>query len=397
LGLRASRDLLIHLVRALPEPEVHGARVLGVDEFSVRRGPEYATVLVDAESHRPIDVLDERSADQFAAWLQQHTPAEIICRDRAGCYADGATRGAPRAVQVADRYHMLANLADALERVAHQHARCWTTDPLALAPPISPPAAPAPQAETRIARRLRERFEQVHALRDRGLTITVIPRTLHLDRHPVRKFARASGTGSFPRSQPRAPSSRLLARFVAYLQRRWREGGEDGVLLLQELQRQGYRGSLRTLQRYLHTLRGATPVREPRLVVSARSVVSLILRPVAALAPHEARLLEHLCACCSDLASSCRLARACLSIVRERRGGVALRTWLEEAATSKVAALARFAAGLRQDEAAITAGVTLPWNSGVVEGHNTRIKLIKRMMYGRGLFDLLRRRVLLAR
>jgi len=165
----------------LPLPEPGVVTVLGVDDVAFRRGHTYGSILVDMDTHRPVDVLPDRLGDTFAAWLRAHPGAEVICRDRASGYAEGARIGAPDAIQVADRFHLLYNLTDAVKRVVRAHQKCLPDQPASAAvaqpdptQPAVPDGEPADVVLGRRAELTRQRWAEVRALSDKGIGATAI-------------------------------------------------------------------------------------------------------------------------------------------------------------------------------------------------------------------------------
>jgi transposase len=391
----ASRSTLLRLIRAAPDPQSRTPLVLGVDDFALRKGHVYGTVLVDIDTRRPVDMLPERSAESFRAWLDAHPGVEIICRDRGGCYAEGATEGAPLAIQVADRWHLWHNLAEAVERAVARHRPCLQE------PPAQPDSGPEPEtpappaaAEKGLAARTRARYCEVHAALARGLTITEISRTLRLDRTTVRRYATAATAGQLMPG-PRLARPALLGPHQAYLHQRWDEGVRSTNRLHAELRERGYRGSLRTLRRLTAQLRQDTAVPTPPPPPAAKKVASWILTPPGKLADADRATLAQITARCEELTATRDLVREFADMLCHLHGE-RLEAWATQAETSPVSELRGFAKGLRKDWAAVTAGLTVPYSSGAVEGHVNRIKMIKRQMYGRAKPDLLRKRVLLA-
>ncbi len=199
LGMGTSPDTVLRRLKSGPSVPVQGARAVGVDDWAWRKGQRYGTILVDLETHAPIDLLPDRSADSLAAWLQSHPGAEVISRDRAGLYADGATRGAPQAIQVADRFHLLCNMTAAVQRVLEQKRTALAK---AIVPAVPEPAPPetggAPKAKTRPEqfrqdrRQCRvDRYDEVVELYRKGMSQQEIGRTLHIGRKTIGRFLRA--------------------------------------------------------------------------------------------------------------------------------------------------------------------------------------------------------------
>lgn len=391
LAVSVSRMSLLRLIRALRIPTPGAVAVLGVDDFATRRGHTYGTVLVDMDSHKPVDVLPDRLADTFTEWLCAHPGAQVICRDRAGSYAEGARLGAPNAIQVADRFHLLYNLTDAVDRVVRAHRKCLAEQPAADAV-AQPPPPDAP--EGRRAELTRQRWADVHALTDKGVGTTAISRALNLDHKTVLRYARAASADDLLTAAPRRGSE--LDAHTAYLTQRWQEGCTNASRLTDELRERGYRGSTRTVRRLLHTWRAGTtpPAATPIPAPKPREVTGWIIRPAVDRGESEQADLARILDRCPALRTVEQLVSDFGGMLRQRHGQH-LDTWIAQAQASDIAPLRGFAAGLLKDYDAVRNGLTLSWSSGAVEGTVTKIKAVKRAMYGRANFDLLRRRILL--
>ncbi len=388
LRLVAGRTRLLRLLTAPAVPD-RAPRVLGVDEFAFRKGCTYGTVLVDVEAGRVVDVLPDRTSETFAAWLKDHPGAEIICRDRATAYTKAVRDAAPGALEVADRWHLLQNLSAAVEKTCHQHRDCLrkraeeetVTEVPEVAPMLLPPAE---LPRTQIIERTRHRYEDIHCLLEKRWTISAIARRLNFDRKTVRCFRDTDLDQLLGSARERRPNG-VLEPFKAYLKARFTEaeGQVSGTRLFLEIQACGYRGSRQVIRKHLAALRAGTvePVRAD--IPSPRKITAWIMRPRETLTAKDERLLTR----------ACDLARTFADLVRHQ-GGYLLLEWIRQAEQDAPKPVKGFAGFLRQDLDAVTAGLTLPWSSGVVEGHVNRIKTLKRAMYGRASFELLRTRIL---
>jgi transposase len=226
LKLPASKDTFLRLIRRAPLPAHPTPRILGVDDWALRKGHRYGSVLVDLERQTIIDLLPDRTAETFAAWLQAHPGIEMISRDRASAYAEGARQGAPQALQVADRFHMLQNLAEALRDVFRAHdptirAAFRGADGASTAPLIleTPPATPRMLIAREQRRQARlAQYEEMRSCRERGMTIEAIAAHTGLSPRTILRWLKAP---SFPERQGRAKQASQLDPYKTYLLKRW--------------------------------------------------------------------------------------------------------------------------------------------------------------------------------
>ena len=392
LGIQIGRDTLLRRVRALPDTVPESIEVLGVDDFALRRGRRYGTVMVDLTSRRVVDMIAGRDGDGLAQWLQGHPEIMVICRDRAGGYGEGARTGAPQAIQVADRFHLWQNLGQAVEKtLTGLHAGFVESQP----PPTTTtmPDVVKPLPELRIVTRLRTQYAAVHELREQGMSKAAIGRKLGLHQATVRKLADARSVADvLAKTLQRA---HLVDDYVEYLHRRWNEGERNATQLFREISQRGYRGGELAVQRYLRKFRNnrrTAPVgpKPP----SVREVTSWIMSDPARLPDHDKQSLATICARDADIGRLTGHVKAFATMMTSLQGEY-LDEWITNVEADTLQAIAGFARNMRRDIDAIRNGLTLHHSSGPVEGSINRLKMIKRQMYGRANLDLLRKRVVL--
>jgi transposase len=404
LGLTASPATLLRLIRRTAPIDVAPPRVLGVDDWAFRKGHRYGTILVDREAHRVLDLLPDRQADQFAAWLKQHPGVVVISRDRARVYADGARRGAPEALQVADRFHLLKNLGEALERLLlHERPALQAAagerspNPAPLKTYGSEQRTPA-QARAEAASQAKHapklvQYAEIVRLHAAGAATKHIAETVGVSRPTVYRYLRLDG----PPARKRPHRSRhLLTPFEPYLRQRWQEGCHTKSQLLREVRGKGYTygpsNVYRFLKRVEQTAQSETAAVVRLEVPSPRHVASLLVQRVERLTDDDRTYLKRLCAQAPTVATAYTLTKDFAGLLRERQSQH-LDGWLTKAKESGVKELAAYARGLESDYAAVKAGLHEVWSNGQTEGQVNKLKLLKRQMYGRANFDLLRLRV----
>jgi transposase len=428
IAMATSPDTLLRRVRRAEVPAPKSLRLVGIDDWAWCKGQRYGTIVVDLETSMVVDLLPDRDAATVGAWLRNHPGVELVSRDRSSAYSQAASEAAPKAQQVADRWHLLKNVREAVERLFERHypiiqdaLKATGPDPNnpVDAPPddlpgvatnegpaAERPSAPAPApvsprqdaAEAKRRRRI-EQFERVRELGRQGTPIRAIARELGMSRKAVRRALRSQGD---PIARPRRARRSRLDAHREWFDSRIAEGRINARQLHRELASCGVRLSYAAVRRYLNGRLGRAgkarrrvnaakpkPARPP----SPRQLSFDWVRRPGRQTTHAQARLAAIRSASPDLASALGLADEFAALVRKRSTGT-LGEWLSRAENSPCPEIKNFARGIRDDESAVNAAVTMAWSNGPVEGHVNRLKTIKRQMYGRAGFALLKVRVL---
>jgi transposase len=406
LAMPISETTVLSSLYLISLPEIGQVHVVGVDDWSWRRGKRFGSILVNLETHKIVGLLADREAESVRQWLATHPEVDVVSRDRGKTYIDGATLGAPQATQVADRWHIISNLGDAVEEfLIRTHIRledekvssgeCQMPDK----PLSSFSATPTSQhkSQARLLRKwkLYQRVQQLHAS---GMSLRKIGEELGVARNTVRKYFRQPPEPPLPTPRPLRGSQ--LDPYEDYLLERWSQGERNAAQLYREISERGYRGAATMVRAYVGHLRATTadgsPARsrkERAQALSPRALRWLLSRKRKDLDQKEQMRLDQLLNLSPEVQTTYALLQAFLSMVRERNHHD-LPSWMEQAAKSGIPELKSFVTGIEQDYDAVHAALRLPWSQGITEGKVNKLKTLKRAMYGRAGVPLLRQRLL---
>jgi hypothetical protein len=313
LGIMVSRHTALRVLLRIPLPVLAVPRVLGIDDFALRRGLVYATVLIDAETGRRVDVVLGRTAGVAGQWLRDHPGVEVVCRDGSGAWGEAVRQALPGAVQVSDRWHLWHGLGEAVRKEVAAHSACW--------------ARAGPLQSGKRARTTLERWQQVHDLLGKGVGLLDCSRRLDLALNTVKRYARADRPERLQRTPQYRPT--LVDPYRDHLRRRRAEDPAVPVQqLLREIRELGYQGSSNLLVRYIN--QGRAEGGRPRL--SPRQAARILLTRPDRLTAGQAQTLADIEAACPEMTALASLVRSFAALLTPDPGNDGkLRQWITDA------------------------------------------------------------------
>ncbi len=377
-----SRDTLLRVRRR--RASVAAGPVQVIDDFAWKRVQRYGTVMCDLEQRRIIDLLPDREPATVAAWLADHPEITVVSRDRGAGYGQAASKGAPQAVQVADRWHLMENASIAfLEAVRRSMKAIRQILGSTVIDPALLTCAERIQYEGFLRRQ--DDSQRIKALAEAGKSIKQITRSTGRSRKLVRSVLRVGDGDVFRCRQS------ILEPHIAKLRAEWDEGCRNGAELWRRLCAAGFMGGLRVVTEWTTRQRRneQADVGLARKTPPARLLSRLMTAQRVQLTKADAVTVAAIETGVSALAVARDLMERFHRMLRTRDVG-ALRHWLADTGSSL---LASFGKGIAADLAAVKAALAEPWSNGQTEGQITKLKLVKRQMYGRARLDLLRARL----
>ncbi len=396
LNISVSSSSLIRIIQQQSVLTSCFVDAVGLDDWAFRKGVNYSTAIIDLNLHKVADLLPDRETATVENWLKKHPEIKIITRDRFSRYALAASNGSPNAVQVADRWHLLKNMGDALQKLLErkrQHIMFLQSAQAVQVLKNDQPQPHTPKQEEEISPR-HQLLEKVKEMYAAGKGTKPIARTLQISRNTVKKYIHLHEP-----PQKKGIKTTNLISFSEYLHTRIEQDAEvTNVQLLGEIKTMGYNGGKSILNNYLKKhgkqRKGDMLLKLPAVCWTTAKVKVLLCKKDEMLKEKDKELVDDICEKSPEIQQARLLANKFRDIMDSKQGYL-LRNWIAEVEQCSIQEMKGFARGLMSDYQAVVNALTLPWSNEQVEGQINKLKTIKRQMYGRAGFGLLRKRVIL--
>jgi len=420
MHITVSSSTITRIAYSQQLPDINQPRVLGVDDWAYRKGVSYGTILIDMETSRPIEILQSRDGQVLKSWLMKNNDVKIVTRDRASSYASAIIEACPNAVQVADRFHLLMNLSDALNTYfksisaeisslimakSNEFLEFQDNESVKELKEINPHEIQVTQepAEIKVDQRL-EKFNKVKELQAKGVPILRISKDLGMNRKTVRSYFSQETLAS--RSHSKSSNIEL---FTGHIVSRLNTDGYMIKDIIKEIKDLGFNGSRSQAYNNINTIKENHGIETPGFSqtqctripyvkpLSSRKLAKYIGSRLTEINDHYERYyMQSLLDNITELKIVRKLVQIFKTMLSRGRGNI--KRWIDFVIRSKrkLSGLKTFARGMLRDIEAVENGINMSWSNGAVEGHVNRIKSIKRQMYGRASFELLRKKVILS-
>lgn len=385
LMMPVSNDTLLRVVRRQTCPRTDPLNVVGIDDWAFRRNHRYGTIVCDLERRRIVTLLPDREIATVEAWLANHAEIEVVSRDRGGGYGEATAKALPHAIQVADRWHLMENASAAfLDAVRKSMRSIRASVGATTVKPELLTCAEKLQYEGYLRRE--ETNATIMKLASEGTPIKEIVRRTGHSRKLIRQVVRGERTDVF-----RVRQNSLDAQ-LPLLDELWASGCRNGAELWRRLKAQGFRGSMRVVGEWATRRRRAERASDEQLhkVPSARTIARLMTTARSHLSKADAVTIAAIEGGVPTLLDARDLIDRFHAMIRKKIEAD-LDPWIADASTSLIVS---FASGIVRERTAVRAAITSPWSNGQTEGQITKLKLVKRQMYGRGKIDLLQARLI---
>lgn len=413
LGVNISPDTMLRLLRRqeikkYPTSEI---KVVGIDDWAIKKGNKYATIIVDLEKRKPLELLPDTEPKTVEKWLKAHPNIEVISRDRGNNFIEAASKAAPQAQQVADRWHLFHNLMEALINTVKRNNKVLkeaakemsmimaTSSNVEVTSLTTLPKSPGQVAKSQKQRQYRmSKYEQTKVLHKEGLSIAAIAKQVGSHRETIRNYIRSE---SFPeRLLPAPKPNKKIEGYLSYLQLRWQQGCYNGRQLFREIEKRGYSGSKNLVYKYMKSWRRFLPEEFKRLrsspsfsPLTPKQVAWLLIKEMKDLEDEEKSYISIILRLNPEIKKGQLLAKYFHNLIKKDKE-TSLDDFLKQVKENSIEEFDSFAKGLIKDEKAVRAAFSSSWSNGQVEGQINRLKMIKRQGFGRAKLDLLQARFL---